>query len=114
MKPKLSLAWVVTSTALVLSPAVAQTNPNPAGGPGRSIDPVIESGVDKNPGLGEAQPRGEKPVGESYSTSGVGESHPRNSIAPGVTKDCTKDPTGCAEPPTTGALPPPPLPQQSK
>ena len=92
-----------------LTAASAQTPPAPpAQGSGTT---AIESGIAKNPGLGQDKPKEQTSIAESNAVGSLGENADKSSMPPAMAKDCIKNPGECSEPLTTGTTP---LPQQSK
>jgi len=91
--------------------ASAQTPPSP---PAQGGAAAIESGISKNPGLGQDKPKEQTSVAESNAVGSLGEKADQASMPPAMAKDCIKNPGECSEPLTTGTTQPPGMPEQSK
>jgi hypothetical protein len=105
---KILLAVAVMS--LLAPVANAQTGSAPSSG-----NDAVQSGISKNPGLGEDKPKERTSIGESNAVGSIGNQKAgEQAIAPALQKDCTRNPAECSEPLTTGATPTPGMPQQSK
>ena len=105
-------AFAALGAVLFASAALAQTNtaPPPAGG----TSPAIQSGIDKNPGLGQDKPKEQTSIAESNAVGSLGANADAKSMPPAMEKDCARNPAECSEPLTTGTTQTPGMPQQSK
>ena len=92
-----------------LTAAAAQTAPAQGSATGS-----IESGIARNPGLGQDKPKEQTSIAESNAVGSLGEKADQASMPPAMAKDCIKNPGECSEPLTTGTTQPPGMPEQSK
>jgi|SRR5215210_6223105 len=90
--------------AIIASPTLAQTS-----SAGRETQ-IIQSGIEKNPGLGEDKPKEQVSPAESNAVGSLGVNADKKSMPPAMEKDCIKNPAECSEPQTT----PSPMPRLSK
>jgi hypothetical protein len=109
----MKLLLALSVSVLVGSAALAQTNPT-SGAAAANGARAIESGIDKNPGLGQDKPKEQTSVAESNAVGSLGQGADQKSMPPAMMKDCTRNPAECSEPMTTGTTAQPGMPQQSK
>jgi hypothetical protein len=106
---------LILATFLAATPAlsVAQTAP-PAANKLVVNSPSERLGLEQAPGLGAMnKPKDQIEVEESSVLPDAGSAGP--SAAPTMALDCQKNPQDCSDPAvTTGSVPPPNLPEQSK
>jgi hypothetical protein len=106
---------LILAVLLAAAPAlsVAQTAPPAASNPVVN-NPNDKLGLEQPPGLGALnKPKDQIRVEENSAMPEAGAAGP--SAAPTMALDCQKNPRDCSEPViSTGSVPPPNLPQQSK
>ncbi len=111
---KVSLIPVTALLALTVGVQAQPASSGSSTASGQSTQQIIESGTNKNPGLGQDKPKEQTSVGESNAVGSLGTNADQKSMPPAMLKDCQKNPAECSEPLTTGAAQQPTLPQQSK
>ncbi len=104
-------ALAALGAVLLASAALAQTPSSPPAG---GTSPAIQSGIDKNPGLGQDKPKEQTSIAESNAVGSLGAGADGKSMPPAMEKDCARNPAECSEPLTTGTTQTPGMPQQSK
>lgn len=109
-------ALLIGSAALAQAPAGSAPpggGTAPAQAPMGSTAPAVQSGIEKNPGLGQDKPKEQTSIAESNAVGSLGTNADQKSMPPAMEKDCARNPAECSDPLTTGATAPG-MPQQSR
>ncbi len=99
------IVTLAVAFGLVSGSAAAQSDPGPNMTP-PPAGQTIESGIAKNPDLGQTKAPSATSPSESNAVGGLGANADKNAAPPAMLKDCQRNAADCSEPSATGTLPP--------
>ncbi len=99
------IVTLAVAFGLVSGSAAAQSDPGPNMTP-PPAGQTIESGIAKNPDLGQTKAPSATSPSESNAVGGRGGQAHQKAAPPALPKDCPRNAADCSEPSATGTLPP--------